>query len=128
MNKKAFTLVEIMLVVGIIILLAAIAIPNLLRARVSANNASARATLKSISTALENYYVVNTVYPNQSTSLIGAEPPYLNKDYFNGTYNGFTFSYSVPNAYTYSITALPANATPGALTYTLTTGGVITPD
>ena len=49
-QRHGFTLVEIMIVVAIISLLAAIAIPNLLRARHNANEAAAIAALRTIST------------------------------------------------------------------------------
>jgi len=53
--RKGFTLVEIMIVVAIIALLAAIAIPNLLRARLNANDAAAKASLQALVTAIESY-------------------------------------------------------------------------
>jgi type IV pilus assembly protein PilA len=58
-NTHAFTLVEMMIVVAIIALLAALSIPNLLRAKANANDAAALAFLKSISTALETYAAAN---------------------------------------------------------------------
>lgn len=124
-GTAGFTLVEIMIVVGILALLAAIAIPNLVRAKIAANESSAQVTLKSISTALENYSVLNNVYPANTSNLIGATPPYLNVDYFVGTHNGYTFTSTTLTDYSYLITASPMNANAGTHTYTIATGGVI---
>lgn len=62
-GRKAFTLIELLIVVAIIGILAAIAIPNFLQAQVRAKVASQESNLRTISLALEQYQVDNTAYP-----------------------------------------------------------------
>jgi len=60
-SKKGFSLIELLIVVAIILIIAAIAIPNLLRSRIAANEASAVGSLRTLNTAEITY---NTTYPN----------------------------------------------------------------
>jgi len=107
-SKRGFTLVEIMIVVAIIVLLAAIAIPNLLRARLNANEASAIAAMKTFSTAMESYRAAQSPpgYPQCLTFMNGSTPPYIDNVLASGNKSGYTFSLS-PGANTYSITGTP---------------------
>jgi type II secretion system protein G len=70
MNHKAFTLIELLIVVAIIAILAAIAVPNFLEAQTRAKISRAKSDLRSITTALEAYAVDNNVYPTKRGALL----------------------------------------------------------
>ncbi len=63
-RRRGFTLIELLIVVAIIAILAAIAVPNFLEAQVRAKVSRAKADLRSLATALESYYTDNNEYPN----------------------------------------------------------------
>src|SRR5260370_2346770 len=54
-NSRGFSLIELLIVVAIILIIAAIAIPNLLRSRIAANQASAVGSLRTFNTANITY-------------------------------------------------------------------------
>ena len=85
MNKKGFTLVEIMIVVAIIGLLAAIAIPNFVKARQSATKNACIANMKQIQGAIQVWAIDNSkagdaaVVQNTAGATVGVVPDYIKK-------------------------------------------------
>ena len=61
--KKGFTLIELLIVVAIIAILAAIAIPNFLAAQTRSKVSKSKSEMRNLTTALESYYVDNNLYP-----------------------------------------------------------------
>jgi len=100
-KQKGFSLIELLIVVAIILIIAAIAIPNLMRARMSANEASAGGSIRSINTGEVSYAAA---YPTNGytnlASLGGASPCtpspttacFLDNVLAGGSKEGFTFT------------------------------------
>jgi general secretion pathway protein G len=69
MKQKGFTLIELLIVVAIIGIIAAIAIPNLLNAIDRGKQKRSMADIRSIGTAVESYAVDNNFYPKNQSSV-----------------------------------------------------------
>jgi prepilin-type N-terminal cleavage/methylation domain-containing protein len=103
-KQKGFSLIELLIVVAIILIIAAIAIPNLLRARIAANESSAVASVRTLNTAQISY---NSAYPTvgfagtlASLSGTSCAPPsstgacLIDTQLSSGTKSGYSFSMS----------------------------------
>jgi len=74
-SQKGFSLIELLIVVAIILIIAAIAIPNLLKARIAANESSAVGTLRTMNTAAVTYQsTYNNGFPPDFAHFGGAPP------------------------------------------------------
>jgi prepilin-type N-terminal cleavage/methylation domain-containing protein len=106
-NKKSgFTLVEIMIVVAIIGLLAAIAIPNFVKARTSAQTNACIANLKQIQGAIEQWALETKASPGDAvtlTDISGGTDKHIAKEINNGL--------DCPGGGTYAVTDISADPT-----------------
>ena len=128
-KSKGFSLIELLIVVAIILIIAAIAIPNLLRSRIAANEASATATMRTLNTAEVTYAsTYNSGFTDTLTRLgapaAGSQPDAAASDLVDPvlsgktggtatsfTKNGFVFTYTPSGSFgfiaTFTLTANP---------------------
>lgn len=136
MNSKAFTLVEMMIVIAVIALLAAITVPNLLRAQRNARIAAVANSLKKFSEAFQMYMIKNGQYPPDTHIVLPAgmdeyiHQAHWDKEALGGNYNWEGPSWSPGGTYPYtgiSITNTTAdNATLAQLDAVLDDGDLST--
>lgn len=140
-NSEGFSLIELLIVVAIILIIAAIAIPNFLRSRIAANQASAVASLRSLDTAEISYastyntgYTADISYlapPAPGSEATSTAAGLIDSVLAGGSKSGYSFYYS-PGAVdlsgridVFGITATPISNSTGTNYYYSDQSGVI---
>ena len=91
-SNRGFTLIELMIVVAIIAIIAAIAIPNLLRSRMQSNESSAIGNLRTIVGSEVAYHAANYMYTAAFADLTGATPAFLDGNWDGTTKSGYDYT------------------------------------
>ena len=124
-KQKGFSLIELLIVVAIILIIAAIAIPNLLRSKIAANQASAVASLRTLNTSTVLYDTNYQMYPSSIAAMgTSGNPTSASADMIDsvlatGLKSGYDFVWSGggAGATQYAINANPISNSSGTVYY-----------
>lgn len=125
--RRGFTLIELMIVIAIIAIIAAIAIPNLLRARIAANESSAIGSMRSLATAQSLYKDEHGSYA-EGLATLGSDASLIDAALTSGKKNDYYFEVSTDNdsGITWSASAGPRECDEhGIWTFYINESGII---
>ncbi len=98
-QRRGFTLIELLIVVVIIGILAAIAIPKFQNTKGKANAASLKSDLRNLATAQEAYFYDNTVYASSTTQMAYGQSPGVVLTIITATGSGWSARATHPASY-----------------------------
>jgi prepilin-type N-terminal cleavage/methylation domain-containing protein len=146
-KQKGFSLIELLIVVAIILIIAAIAIPNLLRSRIAANEASAVGSIRTINTSEVTYSSTYSAHgfgtlavlgPSTDGTVTETNAGLLDSVLAGGTKSGYTFVTAAagftpsgcgvtgaPPCSTYTVTGDPQNSQTGTRHFFSDQSGVV---
>jgi type IV pilus assembly protein PilA len=114
-TNSGFSLLELLIVVAIILIIATIAIPSLLRSRQAANESAAVANIRTINTAQVTYLSSNGGLYGNVTNLVSAG---LVDSRFSGTVSGYNYTVTLGSGgQDYTADAVPASSNTGRYGY-----------
>mgnify|MGYP001443591456 CR=1 FL=1 len=122
LGSGGFSLLELLIVVGVILIIATIAIPSLLRSRQTANESTAVANLRNVSSAEASYLSTTGGYYGTLTHLVDEE--LLDDRFSTGAFSGYQYTVAV-SGFEYTAEARPLTTTTGRYAFYLIADGVI---
>ena len=121
-SSSGFSLLELLIVVAIILVIATIAIPSLLRSRQTSNESAAVANLRTVSNAEATYIAASGGYYGTAAQLVSQG--LLDDRFVRGVVTGYSYNIA-SSGDAFTATAVPASSNMGRYGYYMETDGVI---
>lgn len=106
-HKKGFIVAELLVILFVLVLLAALAVPVFIDSGMSSGETAAVSNVKAVVQAVKNYKAVTGNFPRDLPALANNKPPFLDAVLAGGAKDGYAFSYKVTGQSNFIVVARP---------------------